>query len=193
MPPRHVVGLRLSDRILELETEPGMFSWQHVDPGTLVLLRYAPLPPDDDVLDLGCGYGPISLALAARAPETRVWAIDTDARARRLTARNAARAGLGNVVVRAPEDVPRTIRFSALYSNPPGRIGRDAQRAVLARWLDRLTPDGEAHLVVKRSMGADSLAAWLRDAGFHTVRARSSRGYRLLRLPIPLERDRSIW
>jgi 16S rRNA (guanine1207-N2)-methyltransferase len=53
---------------------------------------------------------------------------------------------------------------------------------LLTTWLDRLTPDGLAHLVVHRHLGADSLQGWLSDRGFRTERVASRTGYRVLRV-----------
>src|SRR5690606_17199309 len=97
-------------------------------------------------------------ALAIRAPEATVWAVDVNARALELCAANAERLGLANVRCVRPDDVPVDLRLDALYSNPPIRIGKAALHELLASWLDRLRPGCEAHLVVQKHLGADSLA-----------------------------------
>ena len=64
-----------------------MFSPSRLDPGTRLLLETAPPPPAaGNLLDLGCGYGPLALVLAARAPGARVWAVDVNTRALELCA-----------------------------------------------------------------------------------------------------------
>jgi 16S rRNA G1207 methylase RsmC len=72
------------------------------------------------------------------------------------------------------------VRFDAIWSNPPIRIGKAALHSLLARWLDRLTPGGVATMVVQRNLGADSLARWLADEGWTVDRLGSRAGYRLL-------------
>jgi len=179
---RRTVTLSLPDLSVELITDRGVFSAVRVDSGTKVLLLEAPDPPDHGaVLDLGCGYGPIAVVLARRAPGASVWAVDVNERARALTALNAAAAGLTNVSVAAPEEVPPELRFAAIYSNPPVRIGKAALHQLLRRWLDRLEPDGVAHLVVNKNLGADSLATWMADGlGWAVDRQVSRVGYRVL-------------
>jgi 16S rRNA (guanine1207-N2)-methyltransferase len=172
----------LPDVAFTLTTDRGVFSHAHVDAGTGLLLREAPAPPAvGDLLDLGCGAGPIALTLARRAPGATVWAVDVNARARQLTELNADRNGITNVRVAAPEDVPDEVAFSAIWSNPPVRIGKSALHALLATWLGRLTPSGAAVLVVQKHLGADSLQAWLAAEGFPTERLASRQGFRLLR------------
>jgi 16S rRNA (guanine1207-N2)-methyltransferase len=175
------VELTVDGRTLALETDAGVFSRHRLDPGTAVLLRKAPPPPEHGtLLDLGCGYGPIACALAAQVPGAVVWAVDINERARALTARNAAANGLDNVRVAAPDEVPADLAIDAIFSNPPVRIGKEAMHDLLARWLDRLAPGGRAFLVVQRHLGADSLQQWLQREGFLTERLASSKGYRVL-------------
>jgi 16S rRNA (guanine1207-N2)-methyltransferase len=158
-----------------------VFARDSVDPGTKLLLLDAPPPaPAGDLLDLGCGYGPIAVTMARRSPEATVWAVDTNRRARELTAANAAAAGAGNVRVAAPDDVPPEVRFATIWSNPPIRIGKQALHDLLQEWLGRLAPDGRAVLVVQKHLGADSLNRWLDENGFPTSRLRARTGYRLL-------------
>lgn len=178
---RRTVELALPDVTFRLLTDRGVFSSERVDPGTkLLLLRAGTPPPTGDLLDLGCGAGPIALTLAHRSPSARVWAVDVNERARQLCADNARAHGLGNVVVRHPDEVPEDVRFTAIWSNPPIRIGKAALHELLACWLDRLTPDGVATLVVQRHLGADSLARWLGDRGWDVARRASAQGYRVL-------------
>jgi 16S rRNA (guanine1207-N2)-methyltransferase len=174
-----LVRVVLPDLYLELETDAGVFSPGRLDPGTRLLLDQAPPPPAaGDLLDLGCGYGPVACVLAARSPGATVWAVDVNERALALCERNAARAGLANVRCVTPGAVPA--RVDAIWSNPPIRIGKPALHALLADWLGRL--DGLAHLVVGRNLGSDSLAAWLTGQGWPATRVAARSGYRLLRI-----------
>lgn len=177
------VTLRLPDLELPLTTDTGVFGRGGVDPGTLFLLRRGPAPPPaGEVLDLGTGYGPIAVTLGLRSPQARVWAVDVNRRALALAAGNAHAAGATNVLAVAPEEVPAGVRFAAIYSNPPVRIGLAQLHPLLTGWLDRLAPDGVAHLVVHRHLGSDSLARWLAAEGFACARLASHDGYRILRV-----------
>lgn len=177
------VTLALPDLTVRLATDRGVFSVGAVDAGTRYLLIEAPPPPPaGTVLDLGCGYGPIAVALGLRAPAATVWAVDVNRRALELCRANAEAAGAANVTVAEPHDVPAGLRFDAVYSNPPVRVGKAALHDLLATWLGRLVPGGAAWLVVGKHLGSDSLARWLSAQGFTTERAGSRAGYRLLRV-----------
>ncbi len=174
------VPLVLPDLSATLTTDRGVFAREAVDPGTKLLLLDGPaVPATGDLLDLGCGYGPIAVTLAHRSPGARVWAVDVNRRALGLCAANAAAAGV-EVRAAAPEEVPADVRFAAIWSNPPVRVGKAALHQLLATWLDRLTPEGRAALVVHRHLGADSLAGWLVGQGWPTERLGSRMGYRVL-------------
>jgi 16S rRNA (guanine1207-N2)-methyltransferase len=179
----HEVALTLPGVSLTLTTDRGVFAVDGVDPGTKLLLLEAPspLPAQRTVLDLGCGYGAIAVAVACLAPHCTVWAVDSNERARALCVHNAVRAGVGERVrVSSPGDDDAEVTFDVIYSNPPIRIGKPALHDLLARWLGRLAPDGVAYLVVQKHLGADSLARWLGDEGWTVKRLVSRRAYRVL-------------
>ena len=186
---RRVRGVRLGGRDIEVSTAGGVFSPAHVDTGTRVLLDHVPEPPPGDLLDLGCGWGPIALDAALRAREAatavRVWALDVNERARELTAHNAATLGLTEVRAVTASQLPAEVEFSAIWSNPPIRIGKAALHDLLLTWLPRLAPGAAAHLVVAKKLGADSLVRWL-DAemgeGFSAARIATAKGFRVLRV-----------
>lgn len=179
------VELVVDGRAVSLATDRGVFSAGAVDHGTKVLLATVPVAPSNPtgpLLDLGCGYGPVAIAMALRAPGAEVWAVDVNERAVALTASNAADAGLANVRAVTPDAVPDGLRFAAIWSNPPVRIGKAALHDLLATWLDRLEPDGLAHLVVQRHLGADSLTRWLAEQGWPTKKIASKQGFRVVRV-----------
>ena len=174
----HVV---LRDLHFECETDAGVFSASRLDPGTRVLLDAVPPPPAaGDLLDLGTGWGPVALAMAARSPGATVWAVDVNERALGLCAANAARAGLPNVRCVLPGDPGLPARFAAIWSNPPVRVGKPALHGMLAAWLGRLAPGARAYLVAARHLGGDSLHRWLREQGWAAERRASRAGYRVL-------------
>ena len=184
-----LVRVILPDVYLELATDAGMFSPTRLDPGTRLLLEEAPAPPAaGDLLDLGCGYGPIACVLATRSPGATVWALDVNERALALCARNAAAAGLANVRCAAPDDPAVPARFAAIWSNPPVRIGKEALHELLRTWLGRLAQGSQAHLVAGRNLGADSLHRWLAEQGWAVTRLAARSGYRLLQVNFMTER-----
>ncbi|CAM2743596.1 class I SAM-dependent methyltransferase [Actinomyces slackii] len=169
----------------EVITAAGVFSADRLDKGTQVLLDHVPDPPaHGTALDLGCGWGPIALALCDAAPQARVLATDINERAVDLTARNTA--GRNARALLAPDllaELHRSgDRLDVIWSNPPVRIGKTALHALLADWLPLLADDGEAWLVVGKNLGADSLAGWMAEQGWRVSREASAKGFRILRV-----------
>ncbi|MFR9774681.1 class I SAM-dependent methyltransferase [Micromonospora sp. MS34] len=183
--PREV-DFSVAGRDYTLTSSSGVFSADRLDPGTAVLLRKAELPAGDatgPLLDIGCGFGPITCVLASTAPAATVWAVDVNQRARELTATNAARVGAAERVrVVPPDGVPDDISFAQIWSNPPIHVGKAELHGLLLRWLPRLAPDGVAWLVVARHLGGDSLHSWLVEQGWQVARHASQKGYRVLRV-----------
>lgn len=184
----HEITFMVAGRVYRLASSAGVFSAEHLDAGTAVLLRKAPLPgPRGGVyLDLGCGYGPIARVLADTSQRARVYAVDVNERALELVRRNATDAGLTDRLIGiTPSDVPADLLFDEIWSNPPIRIGKAGLHDLLGTWLPRLAPDGCAWMVVAKHLGADSLQAWLEGIGWSVHRHASQKGYRVLRIGRP--------
>ena len=176
---------RIWGRDLTFSTDTGVFARGRLDLGTSVLFRATEPPTGGRLLDLGCGYGAIACALAAASGDAEVVAIDVNNRALALTVANAVRNGLTSIRALRPEQVPDGETFDQIWSNPPIHAGKAALHELLLRWLPRLSPDGLAHLVVGRNLGADPLARWLQDQGFDCTRLGSAKGFRVLRVRPP--------
>ncbi|MGN6129283.1 MAG: class I SAM-dependent methyltransferase, partial [Nocardioidaceae bacterium] len=164
---------------LELTSGSGVFAQGRLDIGTSVLFRETQPPGGGTLLDLGCGYGVIGVALATAAPSATVWGVDVNERAVRLAAENASAAGVRFTAV-TPDGVPDDVVFDEIWSNPPNPNGKEAQPGLLLTWLPRLVPGGRAVLVVGKNLGADSLQRWLTDQGYPTTRLASAKGFRVL-------------
>ena len=169
---------------LKVASDTGVFSRGALDKATAILIGHihqgADLPAGD-IVDVGCGAGPIALALAQAHPSRTVWAIDTNERAVSLTRTNAEVNGLTNIKAVTPDGFPQGTPLAAVWSNPPIRVGKQELHALLELWLGRVTAGGSATLVVGRHLGADSLQKWLDSRGWPTTRLGSSKGFRVLR------------
>lgn len=182
------VELALPDMTLRLRTDRGTFSAERVDAGTKLLLAEGarPDPGARHLLDLGCGWGSMAVVLARRAPQATVWAVDVNERAVALCRANAEAAGCTNVrALLVPTDdplagIPEDVAVDGIWSNPPIRVGKAALHDLLTAALGRLAPEGSAHLVVQKHLGADSLQRWLQARGWACERRASRAGYRLL-------------
>lgn len=165
-----------------LTSANGVFAADGLDRGTEILLRES-VPPigEPDVLDLGCGYGPVALGIALACPGARVDAVDVNERAVALCRDNAVELGVADRVrTLRPDQVEAGRTYDEIWSNPPIRIGKEALHTLLLAWLPRLRLGGRARLVVGKNLGADTLQRWLVEQGFGCERVASSKGFRVL-------------
>lgn len=181
---RRTLNLRLAGRTVPMQTAPGVFCPDRLDQGTAVLLAHAPQPAATGrFLDVGCGWGAISISLGLLAPKAQVLGVDVNHRALELCNLNAAANELPNVHACLPTQIEADARFDLIWSNPPIRVGKPALHRLLLTWVPRLVIGGEAYLVVQRNLGSDSLQTWLASAltdAFEVSRFTSARGFRIL-------------
>ena len=173
------VQLSLPDFSATFVTASNVFSWKKLDTGTKFLLLNVPKPaaPPKNVLDLGCGYGPIAAVMEHRFPDTKIWGIDVNKRAIELAKNNTQN---DETIICTPDEVPKDIMFDLIWSNPPIRIGKKNLKNLLNIWLGRLNVSGSAYLVINKNLGADSIQQWLENESWVTSRLKSLKGYRLL-------------
>jgi len=179
---RRTITAQIWGRELTLITASGVFAADGLDRGTAVLLRASPIPQGSPrVLDLGCGYGPIALAIALHCPGAILNAVDVNERALALCRENAEALGVADRVrVLRPEQVEPEVCYDEIWSNPPIRIGKQGLHELLLTWLARMSPDGVARFVVGKNLGSDTLQRWLIEQGYACDRVASSKGFRVL-------------
>jgi 16S rRNA G1207 methylase RsmC len=179
------IELDIAGEVFKVNTASGTFSPLRLDVGTSVLIDHLELAPKDgNILDLGCGWGPIALNLAKNSPKAKVWAVDVNNRSLELTDTNAKTVGLTNIQTATPDSVPKDIKFSGIWSNPPIRIGKKELHDLLLSWLPRLENGASAYLVVQKNLGSDSLQKWLAETlvdGYEVSRLTSVKTYRILK------------
>ena len=169
------------DTELRLTSGSGVFAKGRLDIGTAILFRETQPPAPGRILDLGCGYGIIGLAIAAVVPDAVIDAVDVNERAVLLANENAERLQVADRYRAAtPSAIDPDAVYDEIWSNPPIRIGKEALHELLLTWLLRLRPGGRAVMVVGKNLGSDSLQRWLGEQGYPTTRLASAKGFRVL-------------
>ncbi len=140
----------LGGRRMTLESTWGLFSPREIDEGSALLLKHLQLADDADCLDLGCGYGPIGLALAAAAPHGQTLMVDKDFVAVDFANRNAGLNGIGNaraLLSNGFDQIAPDLRFDLIASNIPAKVGKELLTLLLHDARARLRPGGRLYLV----------------------------------------------
>lgn len=145
-----VIEAELRGRALTFHSTWGLFSPRELDAGSRLLVERLEIGEADDCLDLGCGYGPIGLAMAAAAPRGRTLLVDRDLVALAYAEANARRNGIANVEVLGSnglDAIPPERRFDLIASNLPAKVGRELLTLLVYDAAARLRPDGRLTVV----------------------------------------------
>ncbi len=157
------------------ETLPGLFSPDALDAGTAAMLEHAGIAPDDKVLDLGCGYGPVGAYAAALGDPSCVWLTDNDPAAVDLARRNLRLNGLDGATVVLSDGFRNLTEtgFTKILCNPPYHADFSVPKHMIEKGFNRLTIGGAMWMVTKRGPW---YANKLRSV-FGGVRAIETNGY----------------
>ena len=167
---------------LTFTTDAGVFSRDGLDRGTEALLEALPGPMTGRVLDLGCGWGPVGVALGKKYPALEIVMTDINQRAADLARRNLAANGVNARVVQGDGFEHVTGTFDAIITNPPIRAGKAVIYGLFRQARDFLNPGGALYIVIRKQQGAPSVLKYLREiyagaevidrgSGFHVIRA----------------------
>ena len=141
----------LQGRPMRFATTWGLFSPRGIDAGTELLLEHLEVrTPADRTFDLGCGYGPIGLALATASPQGKATLVDRDFLAVEYARKNAALNGLDNVTARLGHGfagTPADDLYDNVVSNLPAKTGGEMLRVLLHDAHAHLKPGGRLCVV----------------------------------------------
>lgn len=165
-------------------TDSGVFSKNQIDIGSKVLMTTAETVdfPKGNLLDVGCGYGPIGLYLAKAFPDRQIDMIDINERAIALAKINAKENNISNVKIYASnlfEGVDNK-QFAGIVSNPPIRAGKKVVHAILETAHDYLVEDGYLLIVIQKKQGAPSAKKKMEEVFGNVERINLEKGYWVL-------------
>lgn len=176
----------LLDQSFIFKMSSGVFSKKGIDFGTRLLIESFEVPKiEGDILDLGCGYGPIGVALAYQHPDRTIYMVDINERALSLAKENARSNNVTNVIVKQSDGFLHVDKqlFAAIVTNPPIRAGKKVIYNFFKTSLSFLKPNGELWVVIQKKQGApstieyltsiyDEVEAVVRKKGYYIIRAR---------------------
>ena len=142
-------------------TDSGVFSKDHIDPATDMLLRAIP-PLSGSLLDMGCGYGCVGIVLAKTYP-LQLTQVDVNQLAVDLTIANCRANGVKSDVFKSDcfEAVSGT--FDTIVINPPIHAGKAVTYKMYEDSRSHLNEGGKLYIVTLKKHGAESTHAKLRE------------------------------
>lgn len=167
------------------QSDRGVFSKNEVDFGSRLLIETFTIPDQKgDLLDVGCGYGPIGISLAKEFKDLTVDMIDVNERAVELAKVNAEANGVKNVRIIASnlfENVDPSKKYAAVLTNPPIRAGKKVVHEIFEKSFESLLPGGELWIVIQKKQGAPSAIAKLNEMFKEVVTVKKDKGYFIIR------------
>lgn len=165
------------------ETDAGVFSRKGVDYGSKHLIETMQLPRQAQILDVGCGYGPIGLTAAYLCPEGHVTMIDINERAVELAIVNARKNGIQNVSILQSNLLEKVQdrKFDVILTNPPIRAGKETVHRIFTEAYECLVSGGCLWVVIQRKQGAPSAFAKLESIYSEVIEVSKDKGYRILK------------
>ena len=160
----------LRGREFVFETKPGLFSKEHVDPGSLLLIENMAVKNGDTVIDLGCGYGAIGLSMASLIPNGKVYMVDTDIRAVEYSKRNAQLNQIKNVEIVASDgyaNLPKDLKCDLIVSNPPSHTPKETIIEFIEGAKNRLNEGGKLYFVTEKRISPMIKREFVRVFGNH--------------------------
>ncbi|MRN57122.1 class I SAM-dependent methyltransferase [Paenibacillus monticola] len=180
---RRTINTVLRGKDLRFTSDAGVFSKGDIDYGSRVLIEAMIIPEGSDVLDVGCGYGPIGISAALLAPKGHVTMLDINSRAVELARENALHNGIRNVTV-MESDVLSALegqKFDVILTNPPIRAGKAIVHQIFEEAYEHLKEGGTLWVVIQKKQGAPSAAAKLESLFPIVEEAGKDKGYRIMR------------
>lgn len=166
------------------ETDAGVFSKSEVDFGSRVLIDTFEMPEvKGDVLDVGCGYGPIGLSIAKANPERFVHMMDINTRAIALAEKNAQVNGVQNVRIFESDGLASVgdVKVAAILTNPPIRAGKETIFRFYDESYEKLVKGGELWVVIQKKQGAPSTVSHLEELFSEVDVVEKKKGYWIIR------------
>lgn len=165
-------------------TDNGVFSKKTVDFGSRVLLNAFAQQEiiAGNILDVGCGYGPIGLAIAKDQPERQIDMTDVNELALELAKKNAEINKIINVSIfesAAYDNVTKT-DYATIVTNPPIRAGKNVVHDILSGAFDYLKVGGQLFAVLQKKQGAGSAQKKMTDVFGNCEIILKDKGYYIL-------------
>ncbi|CEH28402.1 16S rRNA methyltransferase [Aneurinibacillus migulanus] len=170
----------LRGREFRFITDRGVFSKNRIDFGSVLLIETMEIEDGMDVLDVGCGYGPIGMTAASLTPSGRVMMLDINERAVSLANRNLAVNGILNakaIVSDRFSSVPSERKFDVILTNPPIRAGKQIVHGIFEDALNFLAPGGSLWVVIQKKQGAPSALIKLQELYSEVREVAKKKGY----------------
>lgn len=186
-PAKHAIEALLRGNRVIFVSASGTFSKKRIDAGTRLLIEKSLLQDGWKVLDLGCGYGPVGIAVAKAFPKAEVVMTDVNERAVALAQDNVKLNKLGNarVLKGSLYNPVAEEKFHAILLNPPMAAGRKLCFEMIEKSVEHLVPGGLLELVARHNKGGRMLEEKMKEVFGNVEQLAKKSGYRVYVSALP--------
>jgi len=173
----------IRNKVFSFTTDAGVFSKGSIDEGSKLLAETFKEPSiGGDLLEIGCGYGPIALSIASDFPERLIHMVDVNERALALSKTNAQQNRISNIKVYESSGVDQVVsnNFAAIITNPPIRAGKQTVFSFYDGAYEKLAAGGELWVVIQKKQGAPSTMDYLKNLFDNVDTVAKKKGYFIL-------------
>ncbi|MDP4553320.1 class I SAM-dependent methyltransferase [Alkalihalobacillus macyae] len=181
---RNRIAEELRGSRFQFTTDSGVFSKKEIDFGSKLLIETFEEPEiEGDIVDVGCGYGPIGISLASEFSNRRFYLLDVNERATELAMNNAIKNGVNNLNVMASDQLSavKDKTFASVVTNPPIRAGKQVVHGILEEAHHVLEKGGTLWVVIQKKQGAPSAINKLEEMFQHVETVVKKKGYYILK------------
>ncbi|WP_112179257.1 MULTISPECIES: class I SAM-dependent methyltransferase [Paraliobacillus] len=176
-------SFELRSNSFQFTSDVGVFSKNEVDFGSRTLIEAFTVPNvSGDIVDLGCGYGPIGLALAKVFPDRHFIMSDVNERALVLAKKNAEQNNIDNTTFYVSDrfqSIPK-VEYAAVLTNPPIRAGKEVVHQMFEDSFQNLMKGGQLWVVIQKKQGAPSAFRKMQQMFKEVETIKKSKGYEII-------------
>lgn len=174
------IEVRLRGISLEFYTASGTFSPKKIDKGTKLLIERSIIEKDWKILDFGCGYGAVGIAIAMCFPETEILMTEINRRALKLAKMNLELNQLSNISAKFSNIFEKIDgKFDTILVNPPQNAGKQLCFEIIEKSKDFLEKDGLLQLVSRHNKGGSELSKKMKEVFGNVKDIAKKSGYRV--------------
>ena len=174
------ISYEINGQKITLISDDGVFSKNRLDEGSALLLKtILPLNLKGNILDVGCGYGPIGLTIAITKPDVKVTCVDINPRAVSLCNKNINLLSLSQRVTCLHSDIYENVEgpYDSIVANPPIRAGKKVTYQIYREARQYLIDGGCFYFVIRKAQGAESASKYVKEIFGNIVLLCRKKGY----------------
>ncbi len=174
-----MIKIEVQGVLKEFHSGSGVFSKDHLDNGSALLINAAQIKENQEVLDLGCGIGVVGICLKMLNPTIHLTLSDVNETAVALAAKNCHLHNIKGTEIKSNlfENIKK--EFDTIVTNPPYVAGRKVCYQFIEESYKHLKKGGTLQLVARHQKGGKMLEKHMEDVFGNVETLKKGSGFRV--------------